>query len=149
MVLQCLISNYIRANREEKYAYAVRGGGRSPKSLKCAYVIVYDWNQISVSGTETKVQFRYWYRSQILFSETETSYFNFKKKISCFPTSLEGKHITDTYITETDTTELENLIHNIIDIFIIETYHNWLLTLLILKIIHICHKWYWHIWSLE
>ena len=35
-----------------------------------------------------------------------------------------GEHITDTYITETDTTELENLSHNIIDIFIIETYHN-------------------------
>jgi hypothetical protein len=35
-----------------------------------------------------------------------------------------GEHITDTSITETDTTELENLIHNIIDIFIMETYHN-------------------------
>ena len=35
-----------------------------------------------------------------------------------------GEHITDIYITETDTTELENLSHNIIDIFIIETYHN-------------------------
>ena len=32
-----------------------------------------------------------------------------------------GEHITDIYITETDTTELENLIHYIIDIFIIET----------------------------
>ena len=31
-----------------------------------------------------------------------------------------GKHITDTYITDTDTTELENLSHNIIDIFIFE-----------------------------
>jgi hypothetical protein len=38
--------------------------------------------------------------------------------------SYLGEHITDTSITETDTTELENLIHNIIDIFIIETYHN-------------------------
>ena len=28
---------------------------------------------------------------------------------------LPGEHITDTYITETDTTELENLSHNIID----------------------------------
>ena len=35
--------------------------------------------------------------------------------------SFFGEHITDTYITETDTTELENLSHNIIDIFIIET----------------------------
>jgi hypothetical protein len=34
---------------------------------------------------------------------------------------LFGEHITDTYITETDTTEPENLSHNIIDIFIIET----------------------------
>ena len=32
-----------------------------------------------------------------------------------------GEHICDTYITETDTTELEILSHNIIDIFIIET----------------------------
>ena len=32
-----------------------------------------------------------------------------------------GEHITDTYISETDTTELENLRYNIIDIFIIET----------------------------
>ena len=32
-----------------------------------------------------------------------------------------GEHITDTHISETDTTELENLSHNIIDIFIIET----------------------------
>ena len=32
-----------------------------------------------------------------------------------------GEHITDIYITETGTTELENLSHNIIDIFIIET----------------------------
>ena len=34
---------------------------------------------------------------------------------------LQGEHITDTYITETETTELENLSHNIIDILIIET----------------------------
>jgi hypothetical protein len=32
-----------------------------------------------------------------------------------------GEHITDIYITETGTTELENLSHNIIDIFITET----------------------------
>ena len=32
-----------------------------------------------------------------------------------------GEHITDIYITETGTTELDNLSHNIIDIFIIET----------------------------
>ena len=32
-----------------------------------------------------------------------------------------GEHITDIYITETGTTELENLSHDIIDIFIIET----------------------------
>ena len=35
--------------------------------------------------------------------------------------TLEGEHITDIYITETGTTELENLSHNTIDIFIIET----------------------------
>ena len=35
-------------------------------------------------------------------------------------TGMKGEHITDTYITETDTTELENLSHNIIDIFIFE-----------------------------
>ena len=32
-----------------------------------------------------------------------------------------GEHITDIYITETGTTELENLSHKIIDTFIIET----------------------------
>ena len=36
-------------------------------------------------------------------------------------TTIKGEHTTDTYMTETDTTELENLIHNIIDIHIIET----------------------------
>ena len=35
--------------------------------------------------------------------------------------SPAGEHISDIYITETDTTELEILSHNIIDIFIIET----------------------------
>ena len=40
------------------------------------------------------------------------------------PTDKIGEHITDIYITETGTIELENLSHNIIDIFIIETYHN-------------------------
>ena len=53
---------------------------------------------------------------------------------------LFGEHITDTYITETDTTELENLSHNIIDIFVIETFHDSHLTLLMLKNIHIRHK---------
>ena len=32
-----------------------------------------------------------------------------------------GEHITDIYITENGTTELENLSHNTIDIFTIET----------------------------
>ena len=36
---------------------------------------------------------------------------------------------TDTYINETETTELEKLRHNIINTFIIETEHNWRLTL--------------------
>ena len=36
-------------------------------------------------------------------------------------TAAWGEHITDIYITETGTSELENLSHNIIDIFIIET----------------------------
>ena len=52
------------------------------------------------------------------------------RKKCCHPTSqksglrlveLKGEHITDIYITENGTTELENLSHNIIDIFIIET----------------------------
>ena len=38
-----------------------------------------------------------------------------------FCTFFFGEHITDIYITETGKTELENLSHNIIDIFIIET----------------------------
>ena len=37
------------------------------------------------------------------------------------PVVFVGEHITDIYITETGTTELENLSHNTIDIFIIET----------------------------
>ena len=36
-------------------------------------------------------------------------------------TTEEGEHITDIYITETGTTEHENLSHNMIDIFITET----------------------------
>ena len=40
---------------------------------------------------------------------------------SSFKKGFGGEHITDIYITETGTTELENLSHNIIDIFIIET----------------------------
>ena len=44
-----------------------------------------------------------------------------KSKPSTLKCSVKGEHITDIYITETDTTELENLSHNIIDIFIIET----------------------------
>ena len=35
--------------------------------------------------------------------------------------TVGGEHITDIYITETGTTELENLSHNIIDIFLTET----------------------------
>ena len=34
---------------------------------------------------------------------------------------LFGEHIPDTYITETDTTDIDNLSHNIIDIFIIKS----------------------------
>ena len=34
--------------------------------------LVYDQNRVSVSGTETKVQFWYLYRSRNFFSETET-----------------------------------------------------------------------------
>jgi hypothetical protein len=34
---------------------------------------------------------------------------------------LWGEHITGTYMTDTDTNELKNLSHNLIDIFIIET----------------------------
>ena len=55
-------------------------------------------------------------------------------------TENKGEHITDIYITEFGTTELENLSHNIIDIFIVETEHESHLTLLMLKNIHICHK---------
>ena len=38
--------------------------------------IVYDRNQVSVSGTETKVHFRYRYQRRFFFSETETSDFS-------------------------------------------------------------------------
>ena len=46
-------------------------------------------------------------------------FFDFIKK--CLRLRPAGEHITDIYITETGTTELENLSHNIIDVFIIET----------------------------
>jgi hypothetical protein len=49
--------------------------------------LVYDQNQVLVSGKETKVQFRYWYRSRSFFSGTE--FFSFKF-FSCFlPVSWE------------------------------------------------------------
>ena len=34
-------------------------------------------------------------------------------------------------------------------LFIIECRHIWWLTLLILKIVHICHYWSWHNWTLD
>jgi hypothetical protein len=48
--------------------------------------LVYDQNQVLVSGTETNVQFWYKYQSPIFFSENETFFFskNFKF-LSCFP----------------------------------------------------------------
>ena len=52
---------------------------------------------------------------------------HFRDRLGCAPAweisvqPKSGKHITDTHISETDTTELENLRHNIIDVFIIET----------------------------
>ena len=52
---------------------------------------------------------------------TTDTQWRYKSKISEKLGWWGGEHITDTYITETDTTELENLIHNIIDIFIIKT----------------------------
>ena len=50
-------------------------------------------------------------------------FFSFNKNPIKNPslTDHTGEHITDIYITETGTTELENLSHNIIDIFVIET----------------------------
>ena len=45
---------------------------------------------------------------------------NVTSELKIQPTTI-GEHITDIYITETGTIELENLSHNIIDIFIIET----------------------------
>ena len=56
----------------------------------------------------------------VAFSE----YMNFKMAVLFAflrENAVEGEHITDIYITETGTTELENLSHNIIDVFIIET----------------------------
>ena len=45
-------------------------------SMNVYLAVVYDRNQVSVWGTETKVHFQYWYRSRIFFSETETSDFS-------------------------------------------------------------------------
>ena len=60
--------------------------------------------------------------------------------LKIFYITILGEHITDIYITETGTTELENLSHDIIDIFIIESQRDSHLTLLMLQNIHICHK---------
>ena len=45
----------------------------------------------------------------------------FHAALLLFTGIILGEHITDIYITETGTTELENLSHNIIDVFIIVT----------------------------
>ena len=56
----------------------------------------------------------------VIFCLLESSLSNFTESQDILG-NLGGEHITDIYITETGTTELENLSHNIIDIFIIET----------------------------
>ena len=45
--------------------------------LSIANIIVCSQNQVTVSGTETKVQLRYWFQRRIFFSETETFFFKF------------------------------------------------------------------------
>ena len=50
--------------------------------------LVCDRIQVTVSGTETKVQF--WYRSRNIFSETETFFFIFFSNFLMFFSFLEG-----------------------------------------------------------
>ena len=51
----------------------------------------------------------------------------FHAALLLFTGIILGEHITDIYITETGTTELENLSHNKIDIFISDlgTFEAW------------------------
>ena len=46
--------------------------------------IVYDQNQVSVSGTETKVQFRYLYQSRNFFFQNQNFFFFFFRMSSHF-----------------------------------------------------------------
>ena len=67
--------------------------------------VVCNWNQVWVSGTETKVNFRYWYWSLNFFSETETFFFWFFKLFSCFPFSWGD---TSFYVLENDPKSSKN-----------------------------------------
>ena len=54
------------------------------------FPLVYNQNQVSVSRTETKVQFRCRYQSRNFFCQNRNFLFWFKKKNPCFPTSWEN-----------------------------------------------------------
>ena len=46
--------------------------------------LVYDWNQVTVSGTKIKVQFRYLYRSRFFFPKPKLKFSNFLKTLQVF-----------------------------------------------------------------
>ena len=64
---------------------------KNSNELKMGSDIVWDRNSVSVSGSETKVQFRYRYLSRIFFPKSKL-FFNFKKFqfFLMFPTSFMG-----------------------------------------------------------
>ena len=63
------------------YLYIITVYHNRKKDVAC--LLVYDRNQVSVSGTGTKVQFRYWFRSRNFLFRNR----NFFKIFLCFPAS--------------------------------------------------------------
>ena len=71
------------------------------------------------------VTLKIWILSCLMFWTGNSNFENHTRIL----TPYMAEYRTDTYINETETTELEKLRHNIINIFIIKTEHNWRLTL--------------------
>ena len=62
----------------------------------------------------------FWHSFALNFLITPPSKPKLCKAVCTVMITFKGEHITDTYITDTDITELENLSHNIIDTFIFD-----------------------------
>ena len=62
------------------------------QNKNCNIYVVCDRNQVSVLGTETKVQFRY--RGKFFFSETGTFFYSFFSRLQIF---LSFSHLLGEY----------------------------------------------------